>query len=330
MGKKCKYGFPRLPLKETLIVDSKEFADDTEQDNELKDDLNKESPKNYFKIISDIEEILKDKEKMSQLLEIGADEEEYVDNKNKRIDALLKMAGDIKYEDYIMAIKKTRKRGSTALLERDITEIYINNYNPEWTLAWNANHDIQPVFDYFAVITYVTDYWAKPDEGLTALLTEAAQTIKDEPDQQKRCQQLANTFLSHRQMGEAEAYYKILPNLTLKYSSMDTVFIPADKKELRSKFLMKLDESDANYAKGALVKGGKEGKFIEKPDIIDKYCRRLISETSGLEHLKPIQFGKMYEPFRRKKDDDETEDKLDDKDNSSETFLQRKIYPQNI
>ena len=173
---------------------------------------------------------------MSQLSEIGGDEEEHVDNKNTRIDALLEMAGDIKYEDYIMAIKKTRKRGSTALLERDITEIYINNYNPEWTLAWNANHDIQPVFDYFAVITYVTDYWAKPDEGLTALLKEAAQTIKDEPDQQKRCQQLANTFLSHRQMGEAEVYYKILPNVTLKYLRVDTVFIPTDKKELRSKF----------------------------------------------------------------------------------------------
>ena len=90
------------------------------------------------------------------------------------------------------------------------------------------------------MITYVTDYWSKPDEGLTALLREAVQSLKSEPDQKKRCQQLANTFLSHRQMGEAEAYYKILPNLTLKYSSMDTVFIPADKKELRSKFLMKL------------------------------------------------------------------------------------------
>ena len=98
-------------------------------------------------------------------------------------------------------------------------------------LAWNANLD----FDYFVVITYVTDYWAKPDEGLTAVLREAAQSLKCEPDQQKKCQQLANTFISHRQMGEAEAYYKILPNLTLKYSSMDTVFIPSDKKELRSK-----------------------------------------------------------------------------------------------
>ena len=63
-------------------------------------------------------------------MEIGADieesEEEYVDNKSKRIDAMLKLAGDIKYEDYIMAIKKTRKHGSTALLERDLNEIYIN------------------------------------------------------------------------------------------------------------------------------------------------------------------------------------------------------------
>ena len=61
---------------------------------------------------------------------------------------------------------------------------------------------------------------------------------------------MANTFLTHRQMGEAEAYYKIFPNLTLKYSNVDTIFIPSDKKELRSKFLMKLDENDVNFSKG--------------------------------------------------------------------------------
>ena len=61
-------------MKETLIVDRKEFDDDTEKGNELKDDLNEESPKNYFKIISDIEEILKDKEKMSQLLLVVREE----------------------------------------------------------------------------------------------------------------------------------------------------------------------------------------------------------------------------------------------------------------
>ena len=61
---------------------------------------------------------------------------------------------------------------------------------------------------------------------------------------------MANTFLTHRQMSEAEAYYKILPHLKLKYSNVATIFIPTDKKELRSKFLMKLDKDDRNYAKG--------------------------------------------------------------------------------
>ena len=79
------------------------------------------------------------------------------------------------------------------------------------------------------------------------------------------------------------------------------------------------------------MKGGKEGKFIEKPDIIDKYCRRTITEINGLEHLKPIQFGKMYEPFRRKKNDDEAEEELDGENNSSEnTFSEEDMATEYI
>ena len=120
---------------------------------------------------------------------------------------------------------------------------------------------------------------------------------------------MANTFITHRQMGEPEAYYKILPNLTLKYSSLDTIFIPSDKRELRSRFLMKLDNSDGNLTNGAEVKGGRDGLFLEKPDIIDKYCRREITdENPELEELSPVQFGKMFHPFNRKKRDQRKED----------------------
>merc|ERR1711940_298721 len=102
---------------------------------------------------------------------------------------------------------------------------------------------------------------------------------------------MANTFLTHRQMGEVIRYYKIIPNLTLKYSSVSTIFIPTDKKELRSKFLRKLDEDDANFSKGSEVNGGRTGKFLEKPDIIDKFCRREIIEADPeLEELTAIQF----------------------------------------
>ena len=176
-GDKCKYGFPRYPLKETLVVDRHEFSSQSEE--EMVTDESTE--KNYRQILSDVEELLRDDNERIEIMskfEKGNTEEEYAANRAKRIDLMLEKAGNISYDDYVMAIKKTRKHGSTVLLKRDIDEIYVNNYNPEWAEAWNANHDIQPVLDYFAVITYVTDYWAKPDEGITQQLREAAAYLK--------------------------------------------------------------------------------------------------------------------------------------------------------
>ena len=235
---KCKYAFPRFPLKETLVIDKNEAKSKTEQDNHSTPTNDK-----YRKILADVEETVKDEEICPFIMQEhskGSTEAEYSENLLKRIDLLLQIGGEIRYEDYVEAIKRSRKYGSTVLLKRDIDEVMINNYNTEWALAWNANHDIQPGLEYFAVITYVTDYWAKSDEGITLQLKEAAPILKSEKNQQKKCQEMANTFITHRQMSECEAYYKILPNLHLKYSCIDTIFIPSDKKELRSRFLTKL------------------------------------------------------------------------------------------
>ena len=115
-------------------------------------------------------------------------------------------------------------------------------------------------------------------------------------------------------MGEAEAYYKIFPNLTLKYSSIDTIFVPSDKKELRSTFLMKIDENDPSYSKGAQVKGGRDGIFLEKPDLIDKYCRRDIELCPKIKDLCLTQFAKLYEPIRGRKNEEEINDYLPEDD----------------
>ena len=145
-GDKCKYGFPRYPLKETLVIDRHEFDDLSEK--ELKNKASHTAK--YRKILSDIEEVLGDDDTIEEIMrkyEKGATEEEYSRNKAKRIDLLLERAGNIDYDDYIMARKTARKYGSTVLLKRDLDEIYVNNYNPEWAEAWNANHDIQPALD---------------------------------------------------------------------------------------------------------------------------------------------------------------------------------------
>ena len=67
---------------------------------------------------------------------------------------------------------------------------------------------------------------------------------------------------------------------------------------------MKLSEDDTNFSKGARVKGGRDGIFLEKPDILDKYCRRDIENNPNLKDLCAAQFAKMYEPIRGKMTED--------------------------
>lgn len=91
--------------------------------------------------------------------------EEYKKNIRERIDKVLKIASAggelITYEQYEKAVIEQPRKGSEVLLQRDIDEIFINNYNGEWLVNWNANIDISPVYDYYGTITYITDYLTK-------------------------------------------------------------------------------------------------------------------------------------------------------------------------
>ena len=84
----------------------------------------------------------------------------------ERIEKVLKIASvgrkqPITYYEYEMAVVQQPRKGSEVLLRRDIDEIFINNYNSEWIVDWDANIDISPVYDYYGTITYITDYFTK-------------------------------------------------------------------------------------------------------------------------------------------------------------------------
>ena len=91
--------------------------------------------------------------------------EEYKQNIRKRIDKVLEKASaggePITYQMYERAVIDQPRKGSEVLLQRDIDEIFINNFNAEWIVAWDANIDISPVYDYYGTITYITDYFTK-------------------------------------------------------------------------------------------------------------------------------------------------------------------------
>ena len=71
------------------------------------------------------------------------------------------------------AALSVNKKGYSIHYKRDVNETMVNTYNPEWICAWNGNIDFQLCLDYFAVITYISDYYCKDDSGTMKMLQEA-------------------------------------------------------------------------------------------------------------------------------------------------------------
>ena len=114
---------------------------------------------------------------MKQYNKESETKEEYAINRKKRILQLLAIA-EVTPEEYIEALSWSRT-GYSAHLKRDLDELYINSYNPEWLLAWNGNIDFSAVFDFFEVITYITEYFTKDESGTAEAIK---QMIENNPD----------------------------------------------------------------------------------------------------------------------------------------------------
>ena len=185
------------------------------------------------------------------------------------------------------------KNGYKIIHKRDIDECYVNNYNTEWIQSWNANMDLQLCLDYYAVITYISDYYSKDDSGTMGFIKDALKKAENESLQTK-LSIVVHQFLTHRQIGESEAFFRILPHLQMKSSNIDTVFIPTGFKANRSSFLKELTKEEAKYCQNVIKIDNKEGFFTEKPSLLDKFERKDMTYNEHIEKLSYLQFGMKY------------------------------------
>ena len=130
--------------------------------------------------------------------------------------------------------------GTKIVIKRDLQDICTNNYNVGWMVVWNANLDIQPISDYFSCIVYMCDYVCKPKKNTMNILKDVKKAKKKEQASHRDTMwALAQAYMTSREMGESEAYYKLDPSLHYKQSSIKTIFITAGFPQNRSQFLKK-------------------------------------------------------------------------------------------
>ena len=277
---KCRFRFPKFPIWKTVLVKPYE----TEFPEEKTHYMNK-----YEDILSKVQDLLEDEEIIKSIMDQydkkSETKEEYRINRKKRILQLLAIA-EISAEDYLEALSWSRG-GYSVHLKRDLDEIYINSYNPEWLRAWDGNIDFSPTFDFFEVITYITEYFTKDETGTVEAIT---QMLKSNPDDgtKEKMKKVASTFLSHRQIGEAEAFYKLLPDLNLKNSNVTCQWVALGRKSDRYIRMIRADDDDKE-SKNLVKLEGVEGQWYEQPDILSKYRRR----SEKLEKISYSHYGRM-------------------------------------
>ena len=128
---------------------------------------------------------------------------------------------NIKPKDYDWALTISEK-GRTVILKRTLKERFVNNYNPHFILAWQANMDIQFCTDIYAVVTYITDYLTKGESKFEKLL-EAAMKNNSDCDDFQRLNNLKRIYFEYRQICASEAVQRLLP--TLKVKSIRTLYM---------------------------------------------------------------------------------------------------------
>ena len=77
---------------------------------------------------------------------------------------------NITEEEYKSALQISDYQDFQFHLKRPTDSYFVNNYYDIGLLAWEANIDIQPVFNYYKAITYMCNYLSKEeDECLQAM-----------------------------------------------------------------------------------------------------------------------------------------------------------------
>ena len=163
------------------------------------------------------------------------------------------------------------ERGRNVILKRKISERNVNNYNKLFASVWQANTDIQLCLDTHAVVSYISDYVTKSDQGLTKVLVHALNEKKN-CSKFEQLNHVKRQYFHSKQTCVSEAAYRLIPGLNMKDSNIKTMFLASGFPENRRTYLRQIPD-DEQQDDGIEIEG-REGKFQRSFSKIELYNAR--------------------------------------------------------
>ena len=218
----CRFNFPRPPIRKTFIArpveeeENKELPKAPTSAEEL-DKLTQQAARNSKQILRDIWTLVSS-----------------VDESGFTFAEILKLV-NVTYQEFKKCLIDTAKR-NTVHLKRNIADTWVNNYNRDLSLAWNANLDIQYVTDAYACVAYILSYISKAETEMGDLLQNAQQEANDgNIDAASALKKIGTVYMQNREVSAQEAIYRVC-GFHLKQCTRDVIFIPAGSNIFRMSF----------------------------------------------------------------------------------------------
>ena len=283
---KCRFGIPYFPMRKMMILEP--FNDDENLTKKEREEISK----NRRNVIHELDKISKDTDNSLTF-------EEFLKHVN------------MNEEEYIKMIRADLKKAKV-FLKRAPNEIRINAYNPMIMSLHRANMDIQFILDPYACSMYCVDYISKSENGMSKLLREALNELKNGNNTVKeRLRVIANKFLNSSEISAQEAVYHIL-SIPLSSSSRSTVFINTNRPENRIS-MVKSDE--------ILEKLEPDSKDVFVQGLIDMY----INRPDEMKNVCLADFASLYNVSKKQTNNVQITENSDDDELSMTMKLMKKL-----
>ncbi|XP_071151504.1 uncharacterized protein [Mytilus edulis] len=223
----CRFNLPRPPICNTFIARIE--TDELEKE----DSTTQKTPSTA----EELDEICKPKRSAKQVLkDVWAVITSYDSLSELKLKDIFKMANTT-YSKYKQCLQTVTTK-NVIHHKRNLSDLWVNNYNQYLLSAWNANIDIQFVTDVYSCVAYILSYISKSEGEMSELLLNAKkEAVKGNQDSASTMKQIGQVYMNNREVSAQEAVYRlylphrsanIKPQLYLSYEDFVKIGILAD------------------------------------------------------------------------------------------------------
>ena len=173
---------------------------------------------------------------------------------------------DISVEEYENALKISDDNSFQLHLRRPTNSCFVNNYFDIGLLAWEANIDIQPVFDHHKAVTYMCSYLLKQeDECFEAMKQAFKESLEKGAGSYEQMKSVTHAYASKRECSPKEAAYQIMPVLWLRKVFPGVLYVNSNIPEKRVRMMLSEKE---------IAELPEDSTYIYKRNMMNRYMIR--------------------------------------------------------